>query len=33
LNEYTVPPSLGNNAGITGALMLAQNALTKNALV
>ncbi|MFF2875178.1 ROK family protein [Gottfriedia sp. NPDC057991] len=33
LNEYIVPPSLGNNSGIIGALMLAQNALNKNALV
>ncbi|MEH7612099.1 ROK family protein [Gottfriedia acidiceleris] len=33
LNEYIVPPSLGNNAGITGALMLAHHALNKNALV
>ncbi|XRG76936.1 ROK family protein [Rossellomorea sp. GAMAL-10_SWC] len=33
LNEYIVPPSLGNNAGIIGALMLAHNALNKNALV
>ncbi|KQL33740.1 fructokinase [Bacillus sp. FJAT-25509] len=33
LNEYIVPPGLGNNSGIIGALMLAQNALNKNALV
>ncbi|WP_129688369.1 ROK family protein [Gottfriedia acidiceleris] len=33
LNEYIVPPGLGNNSGIVGALMLAQNALNKNALV
>ncbi|UPM55582.1 ROK family protein [Gottfriedia acidiceleris] len=33
LHEYIVPPGLGNNAGIIGALMLAYNALNKNALV
>ncbi|PGL72541.1 ROK family protein [Bacillus sp. AFS055030] len=33
LSEYIVSPGLGDHAGITGALMLAQNALNKNALV
>lgn len=33
LSEYIVLPGLGDRAGITGALMLAQNALNKNALV
>ncbi|PEL11409.1 ROK family protein [Bacillus sp. AFS017336] len=33
LSDYIVLPGLGDRAGITGALMLAQNALNKNALV
>ncbi|RYM05036.1 ROK family protein [Sporolactobacillus sp. THM7-7] len=30
INEYVVPPALGDNAGITGALILAKQALKEN---
>src|SRR5690606_35246106 len=30
IDEYIVPPTLGDDAGITGALMLAKRALEKN---